>query len=362
MSIQRENVCLVYAKTYNMRMSIAMPNFLRIQLWWNHIVPTILTVVYFLLIKSESFDPQVLFPLVYFLFSIIGIAAFGYFLNDWTDIESDRIAGKSNSAIKLKPFQRLLLIFSFLTLGLLPWLILPISLATFGLLWVLIACLVVYSLPPFRFKERSLLGNICDIHYGHVLPAFIAYHTFSIILAPALEIQGLGILFYILLFAKGFRNIITHQIEDRKNDGQSNTETSVLKFGLRRSVLLVNFFWILEIVLTFILLSRLGSSFIFIWYLFIGYMIFLILWKTDTKSTIRYWYLNFWYSVNDFCEIWLPIYFLFLFVKTQPQYWWLLAIHLILFPNFIRYFRKGLKSIMTSSRSYQILKSLNLTQ
>ena len=111
--------------------------------------------------------------------TIFGIAGFGYFLNDWTDREEDQRAGKFNVMLQLHWAAVVGLLLLFLALAVVPWVVyFPKGWSTLGLLGFEFLLFVLYSAPPFRFKERGWLGVLCDAGYAHAVPAVLAGITF----------------------------------------------------------------------------------------------------------------------------------------------------------------------------------------
>src|ERR1035437_3374483 len=93
---------------------------LRVNSWWNTIVPQVLGWIYFSMLTKVVYltqNPELrgttltaktdITRYVLFFLALISIAAFGYLLNDICDIESDTIAGKPNSLTRFTPMWRL---------------------------------------------------------------------------------------------------------------------------------------------------------------------------------------------------------------------------------------------------------------
>jgi 4-hydroxybenzoate polyprenyltransferase len=102
-------------------------NTFRVKYWWNHVVPTILLFVYiYSFFNSYEFLKTIQY-FILFLISIIGTAAYGYLLNDVTDIKDDLKSGKQNHASKLQPNIRYILLISTLIVAFVPLFWLPIN-------------------------------------------------------------------------------------------------------------------------------------------------------------------------------------------------------------------------------------------
>lgn len=155
-----------------------------------------------------------------FLVSFFGIGIFGYFINDISDVEGDKIAGKNNIASKFSKTQQLFYCSLLLLIGFLP--IVTTAPKTTSLLVVEVILLLLYSFPPFRLKEKGFIGIITDSTYAYFLP--------SLILLTYLEsLFSVDIFFGYFLplfgFILGIRNILNHQLEDYDNDRIANTKT-----------------------------------------------------------------------------------------------------------------------------------------
>jgi 1,4-dihydroxy-2-naphthoate octaprenyltransferase len=167
--------------------------------------------------------------------SAIALAAYGYLVNDASDVEPDRRAGKANAMARFPVPARLGVIGVFALLGALPWFWIrlepPALLALAGIYLVPL----VYSAPPVRLKER-LLGPVADAANAFVLPALFTAALF----APLGRSTGPAPLMVVgaVLWAAGFglRAIFLHQIADVDNDRASGTTTVVVRIGPERAV------------------------------------------------------------------------------------------------------------------------------
>jgi 4-hydroxybenzoate polyprenyltransferase len=82
----------------------------------------------------------------------------------------------------------------------------------------------LYSLPPFRFKARGILGVLCDASGAHLFPTLVAV---------VLAYRGAGdpvrfswlITVGVWAFACGLRGILWHQLTDRDNDRSAGVRT-----------------------------------------------------------------------------------------------------------------------------------------
>lgn len=319
------------------------PRLLRFALWWQHIVPPILAVAYLAAATGALAPRELIAMLPPFVASIVGIAGFGYFLNDVCDLAADRAAGKANAAAGCTPRARTAILFGLLALGLAPWSLLPANPANLALLALQIVVLTLYSARPLRLKERGLAGALADMLYGHVLPVAIAVATFlpgavpdpvpaTSFAAGGLLAAGVGV----LLGAKGLRNILLHQLGDRENDRRAGIRTFVVAGGPLRALGWINRLLLpLELgalVAVLVLLAPAAP----VWIGFAAFLAFTALmfsaWKFPylPQRQLRFKFL---YFLNDFYEEWLPPTVLAIAAVGHAELWPLLPLHFALFPK-----------------------------
>ena len=319
------------------------PGLLRFSLWWQHIVPPVLAGAYLATAVGALPPGRLLVALPLFAASIVGIAGFGYFLNDVCDIAADQAAGKANAAATIGPIARAVMLLALLAVGLAPWLVLPSNRVTLTLLSLQIAILTLYSAPPVRLKERGLAGALADTLYGHILPVAIALFAFFPGLATDSGPTGasriavlLLVLVALLLACKGLRNIVLHQLEDRENDRRAGVRTFVLACGPVRALNLINRLLLPVEVAALVCVLALLAPAAPIWVGFVAFLAFTGLmfsaWKFPylPRRQLR---LKFLYFLNDFYEEWLPPTVLGIAVARHAELWPLLPLHFALFPK-----------------------------
>ena len=319
------------------------PGLLRFSLWWQHIVPPVLAGAY-LAVATQALPPGRLVALLpLFVVSIVGIAGFGYFLNDVCDIGADRAAGKANAAAGRGPLARAAILLGLLLLGLAPWSLLPRHPVTAILLALQVGVLTLYSARPLRLKERGLAGVLADTLYGHLLPVAIALVTFFpeplTSLASARghrRAASILVLTGVVLACKGLRNILLHQLGDRENDRRAGLRTFVLARGPVRTLDLINRFLLpVEVGALAAVLVLLAPA-APVWAGFAAFLAFTALmfsaWKFPylPRRQLRFKFL---YFLNDFYEEWLPPTALGIAVARHAELWPLLPLHFALFPR-----------------------------
>ena len=202
---------------------------IRTKQWWQPKAGNLLSAVYlavFIFNIDFSATLKFIFPAIA---TILGIGMFGYFFNDFSDLESDRKANKNNMLEKLNTLSRLLLLVSALILAFVPWLFLPFDSFNCYLLIGEFVLLLVYAVPPIRLKEKGFVALVADALYAYAIPFTLAFHTFNLIYSVKI-IWVLYAIIFAWQFSVGLINILIHQIEDSAIEvaikGENGTEIS----------------------------------------------------------------------------------------------------------------------------------------
>ena len=206
------------------------PIITRSKQWWQPKAGNLLSAVY---LSVYVFNIDFLYVFKYFfpaVITIFGIGLFGHFLNDFSDLESDKKAKKSNMLEKLSTNNRFLLFICSLLLAFLPWLFLPFDTVSCALIAGEFLLLFAYALPLIRFKERGFLALITDALYAYAIPFVLAFHTFNLLSSTSINWVLYAVLF-LWQFSIGMLNILIHQIEDFENDLYTQTRTWVTTIG-----------------------------------------------------------------------------------------------------------------------------------
>lgn len=184
--------------------------------------------------------------LLQLLLALVAGAVYVSLINDYTDLEEDRLAGKSNRLQKMSSLKRKgLLGFSVAIIFLFIYLLreYPVGLGFF------IASKVsytMYSFRPLRLKDRGIWGVLADACGAHVLPtlgivAFLAeYFTGSI------DWVAMGV-FGVWSFLYGIRGILSHQYLDRDHDLVTGGKTFACHFPREKIIQVEGIFVIAEI-------------------------------------------------------------------------------------------------------------------
>jgi len=347
-----------------------MLRLVRINSWWNTIVPQVLGWVYFSILTKIFFAAEHrgahgvslyakadIARYILFFIALVSIAAFGYLLNDLCDIEADTKSGKPNHLAGLDVAKRIFIVSLSLSVGMVAWiklnfypdLYLPLKRLANLLFCAQITALVFYSVKPLRLKERAEMGVLVDAFYGHLNPVLITLCVFGF--SGILRTWGalLITLLVLLCFVKGIRNILLHQIEDRKKDFEAGLNTAVIKYGPWRVINFINRFLfpaevIFLVLLTLIICMHIPPCIICLMaFILMSYLKFSG-WKLGYADR-RLVEFKFTYFMNDYYEAWLPVFLLMFLCVYRHEFVFLLILHLALFPSFISKMGKDIKAI-----------------
>ncbi|HIA12133.1 MAG TPA: hypothetical protein EYN38_11535 [Flavobacteriales bacterium] len=324
---------------------------LRFALWWKHLIPPVLATIYFTIAINGTPFTESLIQIIGFIPVIIGVAGLGYCLNDLSDYKDDQAVGKKNIVLVLSKSQLLLLILFLIGCISFPWLYLDLNQFVALLLGAQLIVYLLYSFPPLRFKERGMLGILSDAFYGHVNPILVTIFTFVIISETYfwdVALYPIGLIVFWAM-SKGIRNIMLHQLDDRKNDLKTGSDTFVLRIGALKSVNKINRLILpIEITLVSALVFMASTILPFFYVGFLVFLFFTWLKFNGPKFLVmprRQFTFKFLYFMNNFYEEWLAILILMFLSLDRPVFLVLLVIHLILFPHIPRNFYLDLKDI-----------------
>lgn len=284
----------------------------------------ILTYYYLLLFyhRVELFDIVLMLPLTVLY---ISSAAFGYMINDYSDKTVDKIAGKKTVMNSLKEWQQILVIMLVLFVCIVSFL--PFLQHTFAVISLFLSYLTafLYSIKPFRLKERGAWGIIFASLAQRVLPIILIFSIFN-------HFQLDTLFFLILCFLIGIRWILIHQLHDRHGDLKAKIKTFTVHKGAEKSYYALIFFFIMELFSIGVFIGILTLSITSIIPLVIGYSLFQLylypLWNNLGLKRILTSY-DF-APLNDFYSFWFPVWMslllaiknpLFLIITVIEVYW-----------------------------------------
>lgn len=193
---------------------------------------------------SIDFIAQIILFLIFSLFS----TTYGYLINDYADLELDKLHQKNNTFLtdtKKKAVYVILLIFFLMTVFLTPFITKPYFFSIW-LLWLFLS--TFYSVKPIRFKEKGKLGLAIVIFAQRFLPVLLLLSAFNFFILP----DSLLILIYVLI--RGATSDMNHQLEDYDNDLDTRTFTSAIEVGKFRFQILFNIMVEQEKIVLFLIL------------------------------------------------------------------------------------------------------------
>jgi len=241
---------------------------IRWQEWYDSKLPLLVATAYYLSIRHPLPWPG---AVARYSSSIIFCAlflAYGYAVNDYSDLEIDKLVGKKKLIAEIPRTDTLVLLIVLVLLGivvLLPYYQDRKVILTVALCYILGT---VYSLPPIRLKERGIAGLWGSAIAQRFLPALVIGAVWQ-----SIDIVTLGWAF--LGFLAGMRYILIHQYQDLDADLQSGVKT----FATRQPTeiaRLIYLTFILEVIATGFLILSIALSNPRFWIIPLGYIAYSI--------------------------------------------------------------------------------------
>lgn len=290
--------------------------YIRLKDWWSFIIPPIISFYYLQLLTKDtkllSFY-NISFDFINFILLSIFVAAFGFFLNEWSDINDDKIAGKKNvlynlSKKKIKFYFIFIVLVNILAILFIDWNPFTILLLTTQYL-----LFITYSVYPFRLKRNKYATLIIDALYSGTLFYILAFTIKSKII----EINFLQVtLIFIWGFIKGIRNIIHHLIQDEKHDKKLQIKTIATTTNYKNLLHFATYFLIpFEVLIFTFFLYTVPYNYFFL----VSYLLFFLYVLNRKKHIIPFLLkrnqeikTNKFTDINLYYEILLPLLSLFL--------------------------------------------------
>jgi UbiA prenyltransferase family len=312
---------------------IKAPSLLRSSDWWDYKIIPLLFVGY---ITTMLWEENLILHIGWLIFLIAAISAGAIYvsiLNDFTDLKFDIASGKTNRLERFSPLKRrLILTASILISASFCWFFIN---DLISLMFYLLAYLSfsLYSIPPFRLKNRGVFGVIADASGAHLFPSLFIVASMTHRLE--IEIDSLWITIAgIWAFSYGLRGILWHQFWDRENDLSINHQTFATKTSISSIKPIEKIIAFIEISALLLILITLGKPLPFVALLF--YILILVGFKKILKYQLIFilsgnqpWHI----LMSDFYEVFLPY---SLIITCSIEYPWciiLLLVHLLLFPT-----------------------------
>lgn len=236
---------------------------LRWEEWYDSKLPLLAATAYFLTLCHPLPWPDAVMRYGLSLIFCALFLAYGYTLNDYSDLEIDKLAGKRKLIAEMPRSYALVLLVILVLLGIA--VLFPYYRDREVVLDVVL-CYVLgtaYSLPPIRLKERGIAGLLGSAIAQRSLPALVIGAIWDSVDIITLWWAFLG-------FLVGMRYILIHQYQDLGTDARNGVRT----FATRNPGALVQSIrWVFaaEIVvaaflsLSIVLLKR-GFLLILAWY------------------------------------------------------------------------------------------------
>lgn len=198
-----------------------LSGYIRLSEWYDSKIPFMLAAFmyfYYLDIKQYSGN-QFLERFIAYMLYISMFLAFSYVINDFSDIEVDRKAGKHKIISELPIPVIIGSMILMMGIGICPLLLIVKNRIAYLLLSAFIYLAgAAYSIHIFRFKEKGVVG---------LLECSIAQRCFPLI--PLFFIVKVPMLFFwifqLISFVNGIRYLLIHQNIDYENDLKSGVVT-----------------------------------------------------------------------------------------------------------------------------------------
>jgi 4-hydroxybenzoate polyprenyltransferase len=197
--------------------------YLRTKNWWRPKMGFLVAVLCFYLAVQQPDWNDGLFLLFLAFVAVLGLGSLGHVLNDWSDIEEDRRAGKSNTMSRLSLPQRFLSLIVVVVIGYLPWFVgLKSNPFIITLLGLELLLFLLYSVRPVRLKRFPQVAIVLDALYAYVNPSLFLWLTFVASIGNEAKLIETVSLF-VWTLPMGLRHIVNHHVMDRENDRVSST-------------------------------------------------------------------------------------------------------------------------------------------
>lgn len=291
--------------------------------WWEYKIAPVLAAFYGTLLIAGLPVSASWRAALMLVVAIAAEAAFVSVLNDVTDREVDRAAGKT-----LRHPSPLMLVLS-VAIG-----------AGVGWLWRHDARLVMayaagwlafalYSLPPFRLKTRGIAGVICDAAGAHLFPALTA-----VLLASHAVNRAWLAAVAVWAFSSGVRGILWHQLRDAEADRRAGVRTFVMRHGVAFAERAGSFVvFPLQLVALAAMLWQLHSVWPLVALALYAVLMLLRPFRWDMHAAIVRPSSRSFQLLNEFDEGYLPVAILAASGELHRADWIVLAVHLALFPR-----------------------------
>ena len=234
-SIATAHQCFKRTRTRAQAHAVTLSRIVRAPQWWDYKLVPIYSIFY-ATAYTEHVSVAAIWPAaVALLLALAPCAAYVSLVNDLSDRVDDRRAGKDNRMAGRPGWQAALILAAPLLVA-----------VAFMILWrddlpLVVAYLcawgafTLYSVPPFRFKRRGILGVIADASGAHLFPTLVAALLAYRAGGKPVDWFWLGAV-AAWAFGCGLRGILWHQLYDLEADRKAAVETFVQRHSRRAAV------------------------------------------------------------------------------------------------------------------------------
>lgn len=231
-------------------------SYLRIREWLDSKVTFMMGIMLlFCFCTNEEFDEAIVKTAAYFLYVSVFLAI-SYVVNDFSDIEIDKKAGKKKVIANMPKWLVWFSLIAMATIG--NFLIIICSenkMLCIALVILTYFLGLAYSSIGIRFKERGIWGLVECSFAQRCMPLFLIPNLFNFDSLLMILLSG----WIILSFIDGLRYIIIHQVNDLENDVAAGVNTYVSKKRGNYRKLIIGLL-ASEIIITFVLFIPLWMS------------------------------------------------------------------------------------------------------
>jgi 4-hydroxybenzoate polyprenyltransferase len=304
--------------------------------WWEFKFGPILAVTYGTALRAGKELSSTWPALAGIFIALACLGAWANVLNDWTDIDDDALAGKSNRMQGKPVWVPAGMVAGAMCLGLatVVWLRPgPLGLLLYvgnGLVFLL------YSTPPVRLKTRGAWSAAADAFAVHVLPALFAIVSYSA--TTGIRLSPLWVtLVAAWTLGSGLRGILWHQLLDYENDRRTASHTFVYQIGPVNGRRLGT--WVvfpLEVAALIGLLRLCPTTLPFIFLLFDSLLLWLRRVYSQERPAIVTAPPRYRIVLQEFSDTLLPLSLLTASTLIHPWDGVILGVHVVLFPVRLR--------------------------
>jgi 4-hydroxybenzoate polyprenyltransferase len=299
--------------------------------WWDYKLVPLLTAFYATVALLDRPIASLWPAALMLLLALVPGAAFVSLLNDLTDLDEDRAAGKPNRMAGRLPAFRIAAILLPVGAGILflwLWRDDPLLMAAYLAAWI---AFTLYSLPPFRLKARGLWGVLADASGAHLFPTLVAmlaaFRAADRPLDPVWIAAGAA-----WAFGYGLRGILWHQLSDRDNDRAAGVRTFAQRHPRHVAARLGT--WLafpLEIAGLLLLIWKLGSPLPFLFLALYLHLTWLRVWRWRMVAVLVEPRPKYLILLHEYYDVFLPLALLLDAAADYPIDWLILAAHLLAF-------------------------------